>query len=111
MRIFLTDANGFIGGTVASALIADGHTVGGLVRDQGNASAVAAHGIEAVIGALDDTALLQTEARASDAVVNDVAAHRGGVECRSERRGRPCFHPGYIAGRSGGMASGKHAER
>lgn len=53
-----------------SATIADGQTVRGLVRDQGKASAVAANGIEAVIGALDDTALPQTEARASDRAAN-----------------------------------------
>jgi nucleoside-diphosphate-sugar epimerase len=81
MRIFLTGANGFIGGAVATALIADGHTVRGLVRDQAKAAAVAAHGIEAVIGALDDTALLQAEARASDGVVNAAnSGHRGAVE-------------------------------
>jgi nucleoside-diphosphate-sugar epimerase len=81
MRIFLTGANGFIGGAVASALIADGHTVRGLVRDKPKACAVAAHGIEAVIGSLDDTALLQAEARASDGVVNAAnSGHRGAVE-------------------------------
>ena len=81
MRIFLTGANGFIGGAVASALIADGHSVRGLVRDKAKADAVAAHGIEAVIGSLDDTALLQAEARASDGVVNAAnSGHRGAVE-------------------------------
>ena len=33
MRIFITGANGFIGGAVASALGSDGHAVRGLVRD------------------------------------------------------------------------------
>jgi nucleoside-diphosphate-sugar epimerase len=81
MRIFLTGANGFIGGAVASALIANHHTVRGLVRDQAKARAVVAHGIEAVIGTLNDTALLQTEARASDGVVNAASSgHRGAVE-------------------------------
>ena len=81
MRIFLTGANGFIGGAVASALIADGYSVRGLVRDKAKADAVAAHGIEAVIGSLDDVALLQGEARASDGVVNAAnSGHRGAVE-------------------------------
>jgi nucleoside-diphosphate-sugar epimerase len=81
MRIFLTGANGFIGGAVASALIADGHAVRGLVRDQAKADAVAAHGIEAVIGSLDDAALLQAEARASEGVVNAAnSGHRAAVE-------------------------------
>ncbi len=81
MRIFLTGANGFIGGAVASVLIADGHTVRGLVRDNAKAEAVSAHGIEPVIGSLDDTALLQAEARASDGVVNAAnSGHRGAVD-------------------------------
>jgi nucleoside-diphosphate-sugar epimerase len=81
MQVFITGANGFIGGAVASALIADGHTVRGLVRNQAKADAVAAHGVEAVVGSLDDAALLQAEARAANAVVNAASSdHRGAVE-------------------------------
>ncbi len=81
MRIFLTGANGYIGGAVAAALIAAGHKVRGLVRDQVKAAAVAAHGVEAVTGSLDDAALLREEARAADAVVNAASSdHRGVVE-------------------------------
>ncbi|MHB8267604.1 NAD-dependent epimerase/dehydratase family protein [Bradyrhizobium sp.] len=81
MRIFLTGANGFIGGAVASTLVADGHAVRGLVRDKTKADAVAAHGVDPVIGSLDDAALLQAEARASDGVVNAASSgHRGAVE-------------------------------
>jgi nucleoside-diphosphate-sugar epimerase len=81
MKIFLTGANGFIGGAVASVLIAGGHKVRGLVRDNAKADAVAAHGVEAAVGSLDDAALLQAEARAADAVVNAASSdHRGAVE-------------------------------
>jgi nucleoside-diphosphate-sugar epimerase len=81
MRIFLTGANGFIGGAVATALIAAGHRVRGLVRSPAKADVVAQHGIEAVIGSLDDATLLQAEARAADAVVNAASSdHRGAVE-------------------------------
>ena len=81
MQIFLTGANGYIGGAVASRLIASGHKVRGLVRDEAKAETVAAYGIEAVIGTLDDAALLQAEARAADAVVNTASSdHRGAVE-------------------------------
>ena len=81
MRVFLTGANGFIGGAVAARLIAAGHKVRGLVRDSAKADVVARHGIEAVVGSLDDTALLQAEARAADAVVNAASSdHRGAVE-------------------------------
>jgi nucleoside-diphosphate-sugar epimerase len=81
MRIFLTGANGFIGGAVASALVADGHAVRGLVRDQAKADLVAVHGVDPVIGSLDDAALLQAEAKASDGVVNAASSdHRAAVE-------------------------------
>jgi len=81
MQIFITGANGFIGGAVASALIADGHTVRGLVRSKAKADAVAAYGVEAVVGSLEDATLLQAEARAADAVVNAASSdHPGAVE-------------------------------
>lgn len=81
MRVFLTGANGFIGGAVAAVLIAAGHTVRGLVRNKAKADLVAAHGVEAVIGSLDDAALLRAEARTADAVINAASSdHRGAVE-------------------------------
>jgi nucleoside-diphosphate-sugar epimerase len=81
MRIFLTGANGYIGSAASSALIADGHRVRGLVRNRSKADAVMAHGVEAVIGSLDDSALLRVEARAADAVVNAASSdHSGAVE-------------------------------
>jgi nucleoside-diphosphate-sugar epimerase len=81
MRIFLTGANGFIGGSVATTLIAAGHRVRGLVRDRAKADVVTAHGIEAVIGSLDDAVVLHDEPRAADAVINAASSdHRGVVE-------------------------------
>src|SRR5262245_51956339 len=96
MQIFVTGASGFIGGAVASALIADGHTVRGLVRSKAKADAVAAYGVEAVVGSLDDAALLQAEARAADAVVNAASSdHRGAVEALIaglSGSGKPLIH-------------------
>lgn len=81
MQIFLTGANGYIGGAAAVALIASGHRVRGLVRDRAKADVVAAHGVAPVIGALDDAALLREEARAADAVVNAASSdHRGAID-------------------------------
>jgi nucleoside-diphosphate-sugar epimerase len=81
MRLFLTGANGFIGGSVAVGLIKEGHAIRGLVRDAAKAREVAAHGIEPVVGSLDDSALLQAEARGSEGVVNTASSdHRGAVE-------------------------------
>ncbi len=81
MLIFLTGANGYIGGAVATALIAAGHHVRGLVRSEDKADAVARYGVEAVLGTLDNADLLQAEARAADAVINTANSdHRGAVE-------------------------------
>ncbi|HEY7247842.1 MAG TPA: NAD-dependent epimerase/dehydratase family protein [Xanthobacteraceae bacterium] len=96
MRIFLTGANGFIGGAVAVALIEAGHRVRGLVRSTAKAELVGTHGVEAVVGSLDDAALLQTEARAADAVINAASSdHRGAVEAliaAISGSGKPFIH-------------------
>ena len=96
LKIFVTGANGYIGGSVASALIADGHKVRGLVRSKERADAVAAHGVDPVIGSLDDADLLQAEARAADAVVNAASSdHRGAVEALISGlsgSGKPLIH-------------------
>jgi nucleoside-diphosphate-sugar epimerase len=96
VRTFVTGANGFIGGAVASALVGAGHTVRGLVRDKAKADAVAAHGIEPVVGTLDEPALLQAEACAADAVVNAASSdHRGAVEALIAAladSGKPLLH-------------------
>jgi nucleoside-diphosphate-sugar epimerase len=81
MLVFLTGANGYIGGAAAVMLIRAGHRVRGLVRDRTKADAVAAHGVEPVIGSLDDAGLLREEARTVGAVVNAASSdHRGAVE-------------------------------
>jgi nucleoside-diphosphate-sugar epimerase len=81
MRIFLTGANGFIGSAVALALTRAGHVVRGLVRNSANAKIVAEYGIEPILGSLDDTAVLQAQAAAADAVINAASSdHRGAVE-------------------------------
>ena len=81
MRVFLTGATGYIGGSVATLLVAAGHDVRGLTRDAGKAAALRERGVEPVIGSLDDAETLATEARTADAVVNAAeAGHRGAVE-------------------------------
>jgi nucleoside-diphosphate-sugar epimerase len=81
MRIFVTGANGYIGGAVAALLAAAGYRVRGLVRDRTKGDAVTPFGIEPVIGSLDDGPLLRDEADAADAVVNAASSdHRAAVE-------------------------------
>jgi nucleoside-diphosphate-sugar epimerase len=74
MDIFLTGATGYIGGTVAIRLIEAGHSVRGLVRTAGKAELLARHGIEPVVGTLDDARLLTREARKADGVINTANA-------------------------------------
>ena len=81
MNVFVTGAAGFIGGSIATALVKAGHQVTGLVRSPEQEQQMLALGITPVIGTLDDSALLATLARQADAVINAASSdHRGGVE-------------------------------
>jgi nucleoside-diphosphate-sugar epimerase len=81
MNIFMTGATGYIGGTLARRLLDDGHSLRGLVRDAEKGRRLASFGVEPVIGGLDDAALLATEARRADAVINTASSdHRGAVD-------------------------------
>jgi nucleoside-diphosphate-sugar epimerase len=81
MDVFLTGASGYIGGVVAKHLIREGHTVRGLTRTPSVVAALAAAGIDPVVGELDDVPLLAREAERADAVVNTANSdHRGSVE-------------------------------
>jgi nucleoside-diphosphate-sugar epimerase len=81
MKLFITGAGGYIGGSVAAALLANGHHVRGLARSAPSAAKLAACGIEPVLGTLDDADLLTHEARTSDGVINTASAdHAAAVE-------------------------------
>lgn len=81
MKIFVTGATGYIGGSVAARLLADGHVVSGLVRDPARVDALRAMGVDPVAGTLDDADVLATAAHDADTVVNAASAdHRGAVE-------------------------------
>lgn len=96
MDVFVTGANGYIGGTVAVRLVQQGHRVRGLVRSDEKAAAVAGVGVEPVIGSLDDRGLLVGQARRAEAVVNAADSdHRGAVEALLEGLaglGKPLLH-------------------
>jgi nucleoside-diphosphate-sugar epimerase len=70
MNIFITGASGYIGGSVAAALLSAGHNVSGLVRSDVKADTVRALGIEPVLGSLDDAAVLAEAAARADVVIN-----------------------------------------
>lgn len=81
MKIFVTGASGYIGGSVAALLAGKGHDVRGLVRSADKADGVRAKGITPVLGTLDDGDLLRAEAHAADAVVNAADSdHAGAVD-------------------------------
>ena len=81
MKVFVTGASGYIGGSVAAALLEAGHSVRGLVRSAQRAAQVRAFGIEPVLGSLADAALLAQAAREADAVINAANSDdRGAVE-------------------------------
>jgi nucleoside-diphosphate-sugar epimerase len=70
MRVFVTGASGYIGGSVAVRLVAEGHQVSGLVRSKDAAAKVDELGIAPVHGTLADRDVLVEAARTADAVVN-----------------------------------------
>ena len=81
MKIFITGASGYIGGSIAAALVAQGHAVSGLARADGTAAALQKLGIAPVRGTLDDAAVLAQAARAADVTVNAAnAGHRAAAE-------------------------------
>lgn len=81
MKVFVTGAAGFIGGSVAAALVRAGHQVTGLVRDGAQLRELEKIGVAGVVGTLDDSAVLTAQARAADAVINAASSdHRGAVE-------------------------------
>ena len=81
MKIFITGAAGFIGGSIATALVKQGHQVTGLVRNAAQEAEMLSLGITPITGTLDDSGLLCEQARQADAVINAASSdHRGAVE-------------------------------
>jgi nucleoside-diphosphate-sugar epimerase len=81
MKIFITGANGYIGGSLAAALLAAGHRVSGLARSLDTAAALEKLGIAPLRGTLDDADVLGKAARAAEVTVNAASAdHRAAAE-------------------------------
>ena len=74
VRIFMTGASGYIGGSVAARLTGIGHTVVGLVRSQDKASQLKRLGIEPLVGTLCDLKEIAEAAKTADAVINTANA-------------------------------------
>ena len=111
MKIFVTGASGFIGGSIAAGLVRAGHRVRGLIRNPEHAAELERLGIEPVVGTLDDRALLVAQAQAADAVINAASSdHRAAVEALIEGlagSGKPFLHTSgssIVGDASGGEA-------
>lgn len=75
MKIFITGAPGYIGGTVAYKLIKAGHHVTGLARDKNKAELLESRGIAPVVGTLDNLELLHNISKISDVIINTASTH------------------------------------
>jgi nucleoside-diphosphate-sugar epimerase len=96
MKVFVTGATGYIGGSVAERLVAAGHEVSGLVRSEAKIPLLKERGINSVVGTLDDSEILTKAAQAADAVINAASAdHAGAVVTlvtALERSGKLLIH-------------------
>jgi nucleoside-diphosphate-sugar epimerase len=79
MKIFVTGASGYIGGSVAVSLQRQGHNIVGLTRSREKANALRELGITPVVGSLDDRDLLETCAKRSDVVINAADSDHAGA--------------------------------
>jgi len=119
LKIFVTGASGFIGGSIAAHLVRAGHHVRGLIRKPEHSDELKRLGIEPVSGTLDDRALLIAEAQAADAVINAASSdHEGAVRALIDGlagSGKVLLHTSgssIVGDASGGeRASGGHEAR
>jgi nucleoside-diphosphate-sugar epimerase len=113
MKIFLTGATGYIGGSVAERLLREGHAITGLVRCESGAKELEARGMRALRGSLDDSDVIARASREADAVVDTAEAnHAGVVEAIASAlrgSGKPFLHTsgsGIVATVAGGELDG-----
>jgi nucleoside-diphosphate-sugar epimerase len=81
MKLFLLGASGYIGGSVALALLRAGHQLVGLARTEEKGRQLATLGIQPVIGTLDSADVIAQSVRETDGVINAADSdHRFVVE-------------------------------
>jgi nucleoside-diphosphate-sugar epimerase len=70
MRVFITGGSGYIGSALVPALIAAGHEVTALARNEDGAGKLAGVGAVPIVGELSDVDVLRAAARAADGVIH-----------------------------------------
>ena len=85
MKYFVTGASGWIGSAVTAELLARGHQVVGLARNEEAAAKIQAAGAQVFRGSIDDPNGLRAPADASDGVIHlafnhDFSAHETAIE-------------------------------
>ncbi len=84
MKFFVTGASGWIGSAVTAELLANGHQVVGLARNDDSAAKIAGLGADVFRGSIDDPEALRAPAAASDGVIHlafnhDFSAHETAI--------------------------------
>jgi nucleoside-diphosphate-sugar epimerase len=84
MKFFVTGASGWIGSAVTAELLAHGHQVVGLARNDDSAAKITAAGAEVFRGSIDEPDALREPAEASDGVIHlafnhDFSAHETAI--------------------------------
>jgi nucleoside-diphosphate-sugar epimerase len=81
MKVFVTGATGYIGGSVAKTLAEEGHEVFGLVRNRDKMDALYSIGIKPILGTVEDKDVLIQYSQSCDAVINTASSdHKTAVE-------------------------------
>src|SRR5579871_3954870 len=78
MHVFLTGATGYLGSHAAARLLAAGHAVNGLARDDAAEAGLRQRGVTPFRGDLRRPEALADAARAADAVVHAAFSHGAG---------------------------------
>lgn len=74
MKVFILGATGYIGGSVADALVKKGYRVSGLARSEEKAKFLENQGVKAVLGDLSDTEVLRKALAEADIVINSTSS-------------------------------------
>ncbi|WWC71309.1 uncharacterized protein I206_105263 [Kwoniella pini CBS 10737] len=75
MKVFITGASGWVGRHVVPELQSHGHEITALARSDSSADALEKQGVKVIRGGLEDTDILHSAAKESDAVIHLAYIH------------------------------------